>query len=63
MQVCHQIGGNLPQFFSTKQQDDLLHILKVIKLFYYVEAVFIGYNSSRNRYEFILLFGDWLLIF
>ena len=58
MQVCHQMGANLPQFLSTKEQDELLHILKVIKLFYYVEAVFIGYNAAgRNRYEFF--FVDW----
>ena len=64
MQVCHQVGANLPQFLSTKEQNELLHILKVIKLFYYVEAVFIGYNAAgRNRYEFIFLFVDWQLIF
>ena len=55
--LCHQIGAELPQFVSQREQDELLSILKVIELFYYFEGFFIGYRSRHNKR---LHFWYWL---
>ena len=49
-ETCKGIGGQLPQFISRKDQEELLNLLKISTDLFAVEALFIGmYRHFQKR--------------
>ena len=46
--MCRNAGGELPQFFSRKEQEELISIIKTSTDYFFIEAVFIHLKSVNG---------------
>ena len=48
MNICRNAGGELPQFFSRKEQEELIRIIKTSTDYFFIEAVFISLKTGSG---------------
>ena len=46
--ICRNAGGELPQFFSRKEQEELISIIKTFTDYFFVEAMFIYLKTANG---------------
>ena len=46
--ICRNAGGELPQFFSRKEQEELISIIKTSTDYFFIEAVFISLKTTSG---------------
>ena len=48
MDICRNAGGELPQFLSRKEQEELISIIKTSTDYFFIEAVFIHLKTVNG---------------
>ena len=60
MDICRNAGGELTQFLSRKEQEELISIIKTSTDYFFIETVFIHLEAVNGSvFSFQILFQFW----